>query len=149
MQVSTADKGKIAPTVRRKTWLQLDIAQALSDLERLSLRAVADKIGVSQNALRFAIDRAGIDLHAYRSAKAKERAKLGPRFKGQIKRSFLSPNEAKPFVAMDAIEAKPDDGCSWPIGDLEEGEFSFCGQPRLFKKAYCAACMSKAYVAPA
>jgi hypothetical protein len=144
LQLSAMEKGENAPIVRRKTWLRLDIAQALKDLETASLEVVAKQIGVSRNSLRFAINRAGIDLRAYRSFKARERDKR--RFPKSASQSFLAPNEAKPFVAMEAIEAKPDNGCSWPIGDLESGEFSFCGQPRLFKKAYCAACMGKAYV---
>jgi len=55
--------------------------------------------------------------------------------------------ELKPFKAVEALNAKPENGCSWPIGDLESGNFKVCGAKRARHKSYCPSCLMLAQLA--
>lgn len=63
-----------------------------------------------------------------------------------IRRSLISPlpglGPLPPGAA--AIVALADAGCRWPIGEVAEDGFSFCGSPRS-RGSYCAAHRLAAY----
>ena len=40
-------------------------------------------------------------------------------------------------ICLDALEAVPDDGCMWPIGDVGRPGFRYCGTPRRRGSSYC------------
>lgn len=135
---------KIANTARR-AWDDQALTRALILLKSHSVAATAQLMGRKPNAVRHALTRAGVSIRAMRQHYAKPN-KHRPH---DASKAFVSPDGGiNSELAQMAFEAKPANGCSWPIGDLESQAFSFCGRPRKPKRPYCAACCKRAYIKP-
>lgn len=89
---------------------------------------VAHELGVKYETLRKALGRRGIKLSDYAP---KPKGRTAPR------RAFIAPSEnpERAFHAMAAFENDPG-GCRYPIGDLDKGNFRFCGR-EANNKTYC------------
>ncbi len=144
MYINNEETSHFAP--KRKAWDELSINQALLALRTQDLKGVSHQMGVSQHSIRHALGREGISIRAYRRAVAHEKKRVHTRSKSAAFISIHIGNELeRPFWVMAAFEHKPANGCSWPIGDLDQGSFKFCGAPRARKKPYCAECAKRAY----
>ena len=127
---------------KRINWNQGPILKlAIEGLKNHGLKKTANQLKISQSAIRFALKRRGIETRILRKSKPQsvriaDQICIVPRIKTD-----------DPFLAQSAFEARPDNGCSWPIGELADGDFHFCGKPKLSGKSYCKACYSRAYIA--
>lgn len=126
---------------KRVNWSnEIILSSALNLLKKQGLKAAAKQLSVSRHALRQALNRRGLEFRTYAGYKknvalpVQDRIFEISRFEG-----------VDPFLAQEAITNKPDNGCSWPIGDLAKGHFNFCGKPRT-QKAYCGECAKLAYI---
>jgi len=132
----------------RVSWDDARIALALNTLKTHDLNGAAKRLGVGRNSLRFALNRRGISVSAFRKRAIKGK---GGRHSGiGSTKAFIDPHvtgENRPFLAMAAFEDRPANVCSWPIGDLDGDAFGFCNAPRTKGKPYCAQCAKRAYEA--
>lgn len=132
----------------RVNWDDARIALALNTLKTHDLNGTAKRLGVGRDSLRFALNRRGISVSAFRKIASKGRG--GRHSNLGSTKAFIDPciaGENRPFLAMDAFEKKALNGCSWPIGDLDGDAFDFCNAPRAKGKPYCAQCATRAYEA--
>lgn len=133
------------PVQTRTVWDDKRLKEALIILkETKNIKTTAKQLGVKADNLKRALRRRGFVIRAAMS-------RLVSHDKGSVHKSpqtIFGPNafisEESPFIAQVAIENKPINGCSWPIGDLKLGDFKFCGAERA-KGSYCQACHDKAY----
>lgn len=127
---------------KRKIWKIQDVQRAVAKLRTSTLHVTAKELNVSAHSLRFALRRRGFDVRFLRAKSIDGQTRL----KSSVwpLNSFPSLPIEAPIIAMEAIERKPEHGCSWPIGDLAEGNFRFCGRPRARRKSYCAICAQHA-----
>jgi hypothetical protein len=125
---------------RRTVWSEDKLEKALSALKISSFEQAAQRLNVTQASLSRALRRRGFSIRAHM---ARPKAKPAPA-PAHFKSDFYI-GENAPFLAMQAFESKPDNGCSWPLGDLAGDSFSFCGKPRAAKGAYCPECFKRAY----
>jgi hypothetical protein len=135
--------GRIA--AQRKTWNNGDISQALTMLKTHDLKATSKQMDVTFHSLRQALSRAGISVRVYRKAMKARKAVAHHTNRPQ---AFIAPSPIdsnRSELAMLAFERKRENGCSFPIGNLDEGEFDFCNEPRMRLKPYCEACSKRAY----
>jgi len=128
-------------TKKRINWNNEPLLQtALENLKNHGLRKTAHKLNVSVCALRFALKRRGIRASAITYTK-RTNVRIADKI-GAISR-VSTPN---PLQAEEALEHKPDNGCCWPMGDLANGNFRYCGKPKRLGKSYCEQCYKRAYV---
>lgn len=132
---------------KRKMWDERSITHALLTLKTHDLKGAAKRLQVSPDSLRLVLAREGISVRAYRKAASRNKQLVHAKSRTSAFVAPLSGNSERPFLAMNAIERKPANGCSWPTGDLEGDHFEFCGAPRLPRKPYCARCYKRAYTA--
>ncbi|MGO9171987.1 MAG: GcrA family cell cycle regulator [Rhodomicrobium sp.] len=60
-----------------------------------------------------------------------------PRYQRQVKNGLSIHGNIDARPAADALEALPDSCCRWPIGEVNDMGFRFCGKKRHFKSSYC------------
>lgn len=127
----------------RAVWNNERLKQALSTLKQTQcVKLTAKEIGVTPDSLKRALRRRGLTMRAAlgRINQAKKTTGTDTIFAPSAN---LSDNS--PFIAQAAFEAKPANGCSWPIGDLMMDDFRFCGAKRA-KGSYCLECYERAYM---
>lgn len=122
------------------SWKSGDLQTAIEMLKRKSLKQTALHLEVSPNSLRHALKRRRISVRALR------RMRIGDAPIPPVRIPEPGNPAIDPFVAMAVMEAKEPNGCSWPYGDLVEGDFYFCGKPRKSKSSYCPECAAKAHI---
>jgi hypothetical protein len=129
----------------RKTWKYGDLETAIERLQKYNLKQAAMLLKVSPNSLRFALKRRGLTIGRIR------RIGKSTALRRRANAPYIPP--ASTFnitldsdLAVRAFELKPERGCSWPYGDLDKGDFRFCGEPRQSGKSYCANCAKLAYL---
>lgn len=115
------------------------LSDALEGVKNQGLSWTAKNLGIGIHALRFALRRRGIDSRVY-ARKYESHPKSDRLIRVPIVRA------PDPFLAQEAILDKPDNGCSWPMGDLANGDFHFCGKLRKAGKPYCKGCCKRAYL---
>lgn len=113
------------------------VAKALNLLQANEPPQVARKLGISYGSLRRALYRRGIRVKDFFIQRAKTRRQ---RVRALVKPS-ANPN--RPFNAMAAFEHDPG-GCRFPLGDLDQGTFRFCGRDT--NRTYCATHRGKVYL---
>lgn len=89
---------------------------------------------------------AEIGIHRSRLAISTKSHVLGlrsPKYLGPTSRR-PPPVEVHPVVSQRLIELA-DDQCRWPIGDLNDPSFRFCGEKKAPSQSYCPECARKAY----
>lgn len=128
---------------KRKAWDDAQFTQVLKQLKTTNLKTTARQLGLSVHSLRHRLYRRGIGVRDFRRHAKADVQRIARA------RSFVAPlplPEENPFWAMEAIEAKSDRGCSWPIGETAQAGFHFCNKPKQVGKPYCVECAAKAYL---
>lgn len=127
---------------QRVNWSEERLKQALLSLKQTcSMKTTAKELNLTTESLKRALSRRGYSMRGKLSRGFKrDNAKARSIY---ISHSNLNPES--PFIAQAAFENKPINGCSWPIGDLNEGNFKFCGLKRA-NGSYCHKHYNRAYV---
>lgn len=132
------------PVKLRTVWNNERLREALTSLKTTkNIKETAKQLGVPTTNLSRALRRRGFVI---RATVARMKIDCGSH---KARTAIWGPNQfisdEAPFNAQAAFEAKPINGCSWPIGDLAKGDFRFCGAKRA-KGSYCGACHERAHL---
>jgi len=127
----------------RAVWSDERLKQALQMLKKTqNMKLTAKEIGVTPDSLKRALRRRGLTMRAALGRMSQAKKITGT---DSIFAPSANLSDNSPFIAQAAFEAKPANGCSWPIGDLRMDDFRFCGAKRA-KGSYCLGCYERAYI---
>ena len=130
-------------------WPLATIAEMATRVADYSVQTVAASYGLTPKQLSGVLRRHGIAIRELqRNREARSR---GGRMsaKGKHGDSGLpGHNVCRAGYGAAAIEALPDNGCRWPLGDPREEGFSFCGRNRAGGRSYCSSHSAHAYEEP-
>lgn len=115
----------IVVAAQRKKWQLYDIKEALELLKSNNLKMTAFRMGVTEDAIRMALTRAGINVAEYRKHFRK------------AKKSRSWAREALIAERASLAIQRYEGGCKWPIGDLADGDLHWCEARREWNKPYC------------
>lgn len=127
-------------TAGARGWSEEAVLQlrALWGLPGLSAAAIAERLGVSRNAVLGKAHRLGLSKPHRPGAPAKQRrAEPRPLVRPPLRRAaapVVAAGDLGPQVAR--LEDLPAHACHWPIGDPSEPGFGFCGRPAP-ERVYC------------
>jgi len=112
-------KSSVMRIDRRPKWDDALVDTALAMLKHDEPAFVAKKLNVPYHGMRKALSRRGYQLRQFLRKRPKgHRGRLS---------AFVKPSDTnRAFEAMKAMENDPG-GCRFPIGDLDKGNFRFCG----------------------
>jgi len=138
-----------APRGRPQRFAPAVIDAIAAEVLTHTLDTVCSRHGLNRKQLGKLLRRIGLPTRSLPEARAA--SQRGGRAGGKSRESINAgvPGHHRPFVGhgLAAIEAKPDDGCSWPSDNLypDQAGFSFCGKARAEGKSYCAHHQAVAY----
>lgn len=117
--------------------------------------ALADEYGrpVSRSAVIGKLHRSGIALGAKRCPSPKPQPAARPKIRFRQPRPVKTPPLAPPATAVEpALKATPvtfaelePHHCRWPLGDVGNPDFRFCGSRRALGRPYCEERHAKAW----